>query len=189
VRTSRYVGQVFDLSMGEILLIAIVLLVVVGPRELPTILRSLGRGVAKLRNMSWELREQSGIDEVIKEEGLQRDLDAIRSLSRGKIVDTIVNQAGGAKTGAPRKLQPNGPAASTGAGQATSRAGEPSTAPEGGASQPSAPQNVSSDAAPPAPEPPAVDVGAVPSAEASAATSAKNEPDVGAPPAQEDREP
>jgi len=112
----RYVEPVFDLSMGEILLIAIVLLVVVGPRELPTILRQLGRMVAKLRNMSWELREQSGIDQVIKDEGLERDIDAIRSLSRGRVVDAIVSDAMGSKTVKKQRLEPNGPAASKSAG-------------------------------------------------------------------------
>ncbi|MBI4701903.1 MAG: twin-arginine translocase TatA/TatE family subunit [Deltaproteobacteria bacterium] len=54
----------FGLGFGEILVIAIVLLVVVGPRELPRLLRSMGRGINKLRTMSTELRAQSGIDEI-----------------------------------------------------------------------------------------------------------------------------
>ena len=82
-----------DLSFGELLIIALVLLVVVGPRELPTMLRKLGQGVAKLRNMTWQLREQSGIDEVLREEGLDKDLDALRSLSRGRVVDAIMTEA------------------------------------------------------------------------------------------------
>ena len=82
----------FDLSIGEILLIALVALIVVGPRELPAILRTLGRTVGKLRNMSWELREQSGIDDMLKKEGLDKDIDAIRSLSRGRMVDAIMTE-------------------------------------------------------------------------------------------------
>jgi sec-independent protein translocase protein TatB len=88
-----YLLQVFDLGFGEIALLAIVLLVVVGPRELPRLLRAIGRGITKLRTMSWELRSQSGIDEIIRDEDLQKDIEAVRSLSRGRVVDAIVTEA------------------------------------------------------------------------------------------------
>ncbi|MBW2524351.1 MAG: hypothetical protein JRI23_09260 [Deltaproteobacteria bacterium] len=83
----------FDLGFGEIALLAIVLLVVVGPRELPRLLRTIGRGITRLRTLSWELRAQSGIDEIIRDEDLQKDIEAVRSLSKGRIVDAIVNEA------------------------------------------------------------------------------------------------
>jgi sec-independent protein translocase protein TatB len=88
---------VLDLSFGELLIIGLVLLVVVGPRELPGMLRKLGQGIAKLRNMSWQLREQSGIDQMLREEGLDKDLEAIRSLSKGRVVDAIMTEAVRAK--------------------------------------------------------------------------------------------
>jgi len=88
---------VLDLSFGELLVIGLVLLVVVGPRELPGMLRKLGQGIAKLRNMSWQLREQSGIDQMLREEGLDKDLEAIRSLSKGRVVDAIMTEAVRAK--------------------------------------------------------------------------------------------
>lgn len=43
-------------------------------------LRTLGRTLAKLRRMSTDLRKQSGIDEIIREEGLQEELATLRSL-------------------------------------------------------------------------------------------------------------
>jgi sec-independent protein translocase protein TatB len=84
---------VFGFGFGEMIILGVVLLVVVGPRELPTLLRSVGRGINKLREMSRELRDQSGIDDIISEEGLREDLQAIRSLSRGRVVDTFVRDA------------------------------------------------------------------------------------------------
>jgi len=84
---------VFGLGIWELVLLAILLLVVVGPRELPSLLRTVGRGITKLRRMSWELRAQSGIDEIIHEEGLEDDLEAIRSLRRGNLVDALVKPA------------------------------------------------------------------------------------------------
>jgi sec-independent protein translocase protein TatB len=84
---------VFGLGFGEMVVLGVVLLVVVGPRELPKLLRSVGRGITKLRQMSADLRQQSGIDDIINEEGLREDLDAIRSLSRGRVVDGLVGAA------------------------------------------------------------------------------------------------
>lgn len=88
-----YVCRVFGLGFGEMVVLGIVLIVVVGPRELPKLLRSVGRGITKLRQMSTELRAQSGIDDILEEEGLREDLEAIRSLSRGRVVDNLVNAA------------------------------------------------------------------------------------------------
>ena len=74
-------------------ILGVVLLVVVGPKELPKLLRAVGRGINKLRTMSTDLREQSGIDDIIHDESLREDLDALRSLSRGKVVDTLIDKA------------------------------------------------------------------------------------------------
>lgn len=83
----------FGFGFGEMVILGVVLLVVVGPRELPKLLRSFGKGLSKLRRMSADLREQSGIDDIIQEEGLRQDLDTLRTLSRGRagLVDSLVN--------------------------------------------------------------------------------------------------
>lgn len=92
----------FGLGFGEMVVLGVVLIVVVGPRELPKLLRSLGSGIRKLREMSSDLREQSGIDDIINEEGLREDLDTIRSLSKGRVVDGLVNASRPAKKPARR---------------------------------------------------------------------------------------
>ena len=55
----------FDIGFSELVVIAIVALLVVGPRELPQLLRHAGRMVAKLRNFSGEFR--SGFDAMVRE--------------------------------------------------------------------------------------------------------------------------
>ena len=87
-------------------IVGLVLLVVVGPRELPKLLRAVGSGLNKLREMSAELRDQSGIDEIIKDENLRDDLNAIRSLSRGNVVSNLMREATRAPRRAPRKATP-----------------------------------------------------------------------------------
>lgn len=83
----------FGLGFGEIVVLLIVGIIVVGPRNLPTLMRSAGQWISKLRRMSHELRNQSGIDDLIRQEGLEREIQEIRSLSRVNIVDTLITPA------------------------------------------------------------------------------------------------
>jgi len=48
----------FDFSWSEILVIAIVALVVIGPKELPGVLRTLGQWMGKVRRMAGEFQNQ-----------------------------------------------------------------------------------------------------------------------------------
>jgi sec-independent protein translocase protein TatB len=48
----------FDIAWGELLLIGIVALVVIGPKELPAVLRTLGQWMGKLRRMASEFQNQ-----------------------------------------------------------------------------------------------------------------------------------
>lgn len=80
----------FGLSLAEILLLAVVAIVVVGPRNVPTLMRQAGRWVAKIRRMSFELRSQSGLDDLIRQEGLEREIAELRSLSRVNVIDTVI---------------------------------------------------------------------------------------------------
>lgn len=77
------------LGFGEILILVIVGIIVVGPRRLPTLMRTAGQWVARLRNMSSDLRAQSGLDDLIREEGLTRSLEELRSMSRINVLETF----------------------------------------------------------------------------------------------------
>jgi sec-independent protein translocase protein TatB len=76
---------VFGLSFGELCVLLLVAVVVLGPKELPRYLRKGGQLAGKLRRMAFEMREKSGIDEVLRTEGIDRDIAEIRSLARGEI--------------------------------------------------------------------------------------------------------
>ncbi len=78
-----------------------VALLVMGPKELPHVLRKLGRWAGKLRRMAADLRAQSGIDDVLRAEGLGDDLAEIRKLARGELetVRREVNEARPLATG------------------------------------------------------------------------------------------
>jgi sec-independent protein translocase protein TatB len=48
----------FDFDAGKFIIIGIVALVVIGPKELPRVLRQLGQAVAKMRRMAAEFQSQ-----------------------------------------------------------------------------------------------------------------------------------
>jgi sec-independent protein translocase protein TatB len=59
----------FGIDSGELLIIAIVALVVIGPKDLPRVMRTVGSWVARARGMSRHFR--SGIDTMIRETELE----------------------------------------------------------------------------------------------------------------------
>ncbi|WP_336056615.1 Sec-independent protein translocase protein TatB [Nitratireductor sp. CH_MIT9313-5] len=59
----------FDLGWPELLVVAIVLIVVVGPKDLPRVLRGFGRTTSKIRSMAGEFRQQ--FDEALREAELE----------------------------------------------------------------------------------------------------------------------
>ncbi len=59
----------FDVGFDEMLLIAIVAIVVIGPKDLPLALRTIGRWVAKVRRVSGHFR--SGVETMIREAELE----------------------------------------------------------------------------------------------------------------------
>lgn len=78
----------FGFSFSELIVVIVVALVVIGPKDLPKMLRKLGQYAGKLRRMASELRAQSGIDDALRTEGLADDINEIRKLARGEL-DTI----------------------------------------------------------------------------------------------------
>jgi sec-independent protein translocase protein TatB len=48
----------FDIGWGELLLIAVVALIAIGPKELPGALRTLGQWTGKIRRMAGEFQQQ-----------------------------------------------------------------------------------------------------------------------------------
>ncbi len=59
----------FDIGFDEMLVVAVVAIVVIGPKDLPLALRSAGRWIAKIRRVSGHFR--SGIETMIREAELE----------------------------------------------------------------------------------------------------------------------
>src|SRR3954470_11025658 len=63
-------------------MICVVALIAVGPKKLPGMLHSLGQFLRKLRNMTNDVRSQTGIDQLLRAEGLHGGLNELRGLLR-----------------------------------------------------------------------------------------------------------
>jgi sec-independent protein translocase protein TatB len=69
-----------DVGWTEMLVIAIVMIVVVGPKDLPKMLRTFGRTTAKMRSMAGDFRKQ--FDDALKEAELDGVKDSLNDLRR-----------------------------------------------------------------------------------------------------------
>jgi sec-independent protein translocase protein TatB len=69
----------FDIGGGELLVIGIVALVVIGPKELPGLLRTAGNAMNKVRRMAAEFRGQ--FDEAMREAELDQAKKAFTDMN------------------------------------------------------------------------------------------------------------
>lgn len=103
----------FDLSWGEMGIIAVVALVVLGPKELPNALRTMSMLMKNARKLAGEF--QSGVNEIIREADLEdarKKLQEVQSLNKNQIKNAIekaVDPTGEVKT-ALNEVDPTGPA-------------------------------------------------------------------------------
>lgn len=64
----------FGIGFGEMLIIAVVLLIAVGPKQLPSMMKTVGKGMRDLRRAADDLRKSTGIDELLRDEELRNPL-------------------------------------------------------------------------------------------------------------------
>ena len=71
----------FDIGWSELLLVAVVAIIVVGPKDLPRALRTVGQWAAKVRSVAREF--QNSVDEMIREselEELRREAQSLTNI-------------------------------------------------------------------------------------------------------------
>jgi sec-independent protein translocase protein TatB len=72
-----------DLGWSEIAVIAVLALIVIGPKDLPKVLRTVGRWVRKIRALGGEFQKQ--MDDVMRETGADEVRKQVNSLARTDI--------------------------------------------------------------------------------------------------------
>jgi Tat protein translocase TatB subunit len=77
----------FGIGMPELLVIAVIALLVVGPKKLPDIAKALGKGLSEFRKVTEEATDT--IKETLKTDEIKKDMNDIKdSLLYGKGEET-----------------------------------------------------------------------------------------------------
>jgi len=80
-----------EIGASELLVIAIVALIVVGPKDLPMLLRRLGQWMGKLRGMAAEFR--ASFDEMARQSELDELRQQVEALRKGQIEEIAALRA------------------------------------------------------------------------------------------------
>jgi sec-independent protein translocase protein TatB len=117
----------FEIGWSELLLIGIVALIAIGPKELPTVLRTLGQWMSKLRRMASEFQNQfqeamreaemadlkKQVDEMTSQAQSYANFDPVSEVRRElestqqQIEGAMVNPAGAATPSPPVAAAPS----------------------------------------------------------------------------------
>lgn len=85
----------FDIGWIEMAVIALIALVVIGPKELPNAMRTVAKWARKARSLAREF--QSGVDDMIREADLddaRKAFDATKTFDIGKVLEDTVDPTG-----------------------------------------------------------------------------------------------
>jgi sec-independent protein translocase protein TatB len=117
----------FEIGWSELLLIAVVALIAIGPKELPTVLRTLGQWMSKLRRMASEFQSQfqeamreaemadlkKQVDEMTSQAQSYASFDPVSEVKRElestqqQIESAMVDKAGAASPSPPVAAEPS----------------------------------------------------------------------------------
>jgi sec-independent protein translocase protein TatB len=88
----------FDFAWSEIAVIAVVALVVIGPKDLPKVLRTVGTWVGKARAIAREF--QSSLDQMIREaelEEVRKQVEDAAKVDMSEAIERTIDPAGDVK--------------------------------------------------------------------------------------------
>ena len=88
----------FDIGWTEITFILIVAIIVIGPRELPRVLRTVGQWVGKAKSMTSEFRDH--VDDMIRDTELdevKKQIDSAGSFDPNSALENTIDPDGGIK--------------------------------------------------------------------------------------------
>ncbi|MAV88022.1 MAG: twin-arginine translocase subunit TatB [Rhodospirillaceae bacterium] len=85
----------FDIGWTEITVILVIAIIVIGPKELPKVLRTVGQWVARAKAMTRDFRDH--VDEMVREteiEDLQKQAENIKTFDAKSIIDDTIDSDG-----------------------------------------------------------------------------------------------
>ena len=85
----------FDIGWQELFIVAVLALLVIGPKDLPRALRTMGKWVRKARALARDF--QGGLDDVMREAELddfKNQMDSASGLDIGKEIENVIDPTG-----------------------------------------------------------------------------------------------
>ena len=85
----------FDIGWQELFILAVLAIIVIGPKDLPGAIRTITKWIRKARSMARDL--QDGLDDVVREadlEDLKKELDSPGGLDIAKKIENAVDPTG-----------------------------------------------------------------------------------------------
>ncbi|NQU59859.1 MAG: twin-arginine translocase subunit TatB [Rhodospirillales bacterium] len=85
----------FDIGWQELFILAVLAIIVIGPKDLPRAIRSITKWIRKARSMARDL--QDGLDEVVREadlDDLKKEIEAQDGLDIGKRIGNVIDPTG-----------------------------------------------------------------------------------------------
>ncbi|MGE3334162.1 MAG: Sec-independent protein translocase protein TatB [Rhodospirillaceae bacterium] len=79
----------FDLAWSELFVVGLVAVLVLGPKELPTAMRTLAKAIRKVRNLGSEF--QGHFNEMLREAELDEVRKQVQKFSQTSLVDHVTN--------------------------------------------------------------------------------------------------
>ncbi len=147
-----------DIGWTEVLVISVVVLFVVGPRDIPKVLRTVGQWTGRIRALAQEFRES--VDDAMREAELdevRKTVEAARSGFRNEIRSTIDPGGELSRSLEDVRVPPDEPTKATESAETEPGDAAPSPAPRPPSRPPTAPVEVSAAPAPAPATPPSED--------------------------------
>ncbi len=85
----------FDIGWQELFIVAVLALIVIGPKDLPRALRTMGRWVRKARTLAGDFR--GGLDDAMREADLddfKNEMESASGLDIGKEIENVIDPTG-----------------------------------------------------------------------------------------------
>ncbi len=85
----------FDIGWQELFILAVLAIIVIGPKDLPGAIRTIAKWIRKARSMARDLHD--GLDEVVREadlDDLKKELDSPGGLDIAKKIEDAVDPTG-----------------------------------------------------------------------------------------------
>lgn len=125
----------FDIGWLEMMVVAIVMIVIIGPKDLPVVLHTMGRWVSRIRVMARgfqesieEMANEAGLDEVRREATSLTDYDIAGDIEKSIDPDGEIRESlsieDGTEADTDNKIEPEKPKKKEGKDSAPEKAGE-----------------------------------------------------------------